>query len=50
MDLPGVGANHKDVEKMKRPPIIHQVIAGLPFLTIAVIIYLIARCAGWNPN
>jgi hypothetical protein len=34
---------------MKRPPIIHQVIAGLPFLIVGLIVYLIARCCGWNP-
>lgn len=50
MDLPGVGANHKNVEEMKPPTMLHRVIGALPILIIAVIAYLIARCAGWNPN
>jgi len=28
----------------------HRVIAGIPFLVLFAIIYLVARCAGWNPN
>jgi len=50
MDLPRVGEDHEDVEKMKPPPMLHRVIAGVPFLLLFAIIYLMARCAGWNPN
>lgn len=35
---------------MNRPPIIHQVVAGIPFVILFALIYLIARCCGWNPN
>lgn len=35
---------------MKPPPLLHRVIGGIPFLLLFAIIYLVARCAGWNPN
>lgn len=50
MDLPGVGANHQDVEEMKPPPMRHRVLGSLPFLIDAAIAYLVARCCGWNPG
>jgi hypothetical protein len=33
----------------KPPPMISRVIGSLPILLVAVAVYLVARCAGWNP-
>jgi hypothetical protein len=50
MDLPGVGADHKDVAEMKDNPMVERVIACLPWLVIFAVAYLVARCLGWNPE
>lgn len=50
MDLPGLGPNHEDVEKMKPPPMIDRVIGSIPILVIAALVYAMLKCSGWNPN